>query len=172
MIGFEEANPETEQGRALFQELLWVHGMIRRDLTTLSELSRDVAAGMPAAEVAARIDELKVNGPLWQLKVNCLRYCRFVHSHHHHEDALFFPRLRSANPELDPVVDRLESEHLRVSDLLDEVESAAANLDAPEVPESRSQLQNALGDLGETLLQHLDYEEERAGPTIRRLSVW
>jgi hypothetical protein len=159
--------PETEQGKAIFQELLWVHGAIRRDLATVEELAAEVLAGLPAEEARARVEELKTNGPLWRLKVNCLRYCRFVHSHHNAEDALFFPTLRAANPGLAPVVDKLEADHRAVSDLLDEVEVAAGDLDGDDA--SRARLADGLAELAAELLVHLDFEELEAGPTIRRL---
>lgn len=123
---------ETEQGKALFAELLWVHGAIRRDLATVEELAAEVLDGLPAEEARERIADLQTNGPLWQLKVNCLRYCRFVHMHHNAEDSLFFPTLRAANPDVSPVIDRLEADHRTVSDLLDEVEAAAAGLEGEE----------------------------------------
>ena len=162
-----EAPRETEQGKALFEELLWVHGAIRRDLAAVEELAADVLGGLPAEEARERIAELQTNGPLWQLKVNCLRYCRFVHMHHNAEDTLFFPSLRAANPDVDPVIDKLEADHRTVSDLLDAVEAAAAALD-DEQP-SRRLLSERLDALGEELIAHLDYEELNAGPTIRAL---
>jgi hypothetical protein len=163
---------ETEQGKALFQELLWVHGAIRRDLETVRELSAEVAGGLPAEQARERIEELKTGGPLWQLKVNCLRYCRFVHMHHNAEDTLFFPRLREADPDLAPVVDKLEADHRVVSDLLDEVEASAAVLDQDEgEAEARRRLVVALETLADALLTHLDYEEASAGPTIRSLTA-
>jgi hypothetical protein len=69
-------NPETEQGRALFHELLWVHSVVRRDLETVRRLAAEVVDGLPAKQLNAELDELQTNGPPWQLKVNCLRYCR------------------------------------------------------------------------------------------------
>ena len=158
---------ETELGRALFEELLWVHGAIRRDLETVEALAAEVLDGLPADEAQVRVEALKTNGPLWQLKVNCLRYCRFVHMHHNAEDSLFFPRLREANPGLDPVVDKLEADHRVVSDLLDEVEAAAGELD--EERAERERLAAGLRSLATELLAHLDYEELEAGPTIRGL---
>jgi hypothetical protein len=160
---------ETEQGKALFDELLWVHGAIRRDLATVEELATEVLAGLPAEEARKRIEDLKTGGPLWQLKVNCLRYCRFVHSHHNAEDALFFPTLRAANPDLAPVVEKLEADHRTVSDLLDEVEAAAAGLGDAEEDDPRRSLVDGLTALAAELLAHLDYEEREAGPTIRQL---
>ena len=160
---------ETEQGKALFEELLWVHRAIRRDLATVEELAAEVLGGMPAEEARERIESLRTNGPLWQLKVNCLRYCRFVHMHHNAEDSLFFPRLRAANPDVNPVIDKLEADHRTVSDLLDEVEAAAADLDGEDMP-ARKCLADGLRALAGELLAHLDYEELEAGPTIRSLT--
>jgi hypothetical protein len=74
--------PETDRGRALFEELLWVHRMVRRDLETVRRLADECLEGRPAEELAGEIRKLEANGPLWRLKVNCLRCCRFVHSHH------------------------------------------------------------------------------------------
>lgn len=164
-----EAPRETEQGKALFEELLWVHGAIRRDLVTVEELAADVLGGLPVEDARERIADLQTNGPLWRLKVNCLRYCRFVHMHHNAEDTLFFPNLRAANPDVAPVIDKLEADHRTVSDLLDEVEAAAAALDG-EDPAPRLRLAGGLRALAKELLAHLDYEELEAGPTIRSLT--
>jgi len=123
---------------------------------------------MPGAELEAELRELKTGGPLWQLKVGCLRYCRFVHLHHNLEDAMLFPALREADPAIGPVVDRLEADHRRVSDLLDAVEAAAARLTADE-QDARADVVLALDELHGHLLEHLEYEELRAGPVLRTL---
>ena len=160
---------ETEQGRALFQELLWVHSVVRRDLETVRRLAGEVAGGLPAEQLNAELDELQTNGPLWQLKINCLRYCRFVHLHHRAEDVLLFPRLRETDSEIGPVVDKLEADHRRVSDDLDEVEAAAAHLTNGDSEAARTRVADGLNVLAENLLAHLDFEEREAGPTLRRL---
>jgi len=92
----EDETLETDRGRAMFEELLWVHSMIRRDLQTVERLAGDVADGLSGEAVEDALGELKSAGPLWRLKVNCLRYCRFVHAHHGAEDALLFPVLRAS----------------------------------------------------------------------------
>jgi hypothetical protein len=161
--------PETEQGRALFQELLWVHSAVRRDLETVRRLAAEVLDGLPAERLGAELKDLETNGPLWQLKVNCLRYCRFVHLHHNAEDMLLFPRLRETDPAIGPVVDRLEDEHRRVSDQLDEVEAAAAQLTGGDGEAARRRVADGLNVLATNLLAHLEFEEREAGPTLRRL---
>src|ERR1017187_4699247 len=68
------------RGDAMAAELRWVHDMIRRDLAMVRQLAANVAAGLPAEQAQDGIRSLAADGPLWQLKVNCLQYCRFVHS--------------------------------------------------------------------------------------------
>ena len=155
---------------SLFDELLWVHRMIRRDLETVRELAAAAANGdASAAEVRDGVEALKTNGPLWKLKVNCLHYCAFVHSHHNAEDAMLFPRLRAADPDLGPVVDRLEADHREVSDLLDEVEAAAGALRGEIATEQRARVATALDDLAGHLLEHLEFEEENVAEAMRAM---
>jgi Hemerythrin HHE cation binding domain len=165
----ETRSPETDRGRAIFEELLWVHSIIRRDLATVEQLAADVDAGLPGDAVQDALGELKTAGPLWKLKVNCLRYCGHVHAHHGAEDVLLFPTLRAADPSIGPVVDRLEADHARVSDLLDAVEAAARMLTETDGGDSRQSVIDSLQELHVHLLEHLDYEEQNAGPTMRRL---
>jgi Hemerythrin HHE cation binding domain len=165
----EPRGPETKRGRAIFEELLWVHSIIRRDLEIVEGLAADVSDGLPGEAVRDTLAELKTGGPLWQLKVNCLRYCSHVHAHHGAEDVLLLPALRAANPSLAPVVDRLEADHARVSDLLDVVEAAARALTNSNAGDARQRVIDGLKELHVHLLEHLDYEERNAGPTMRRL---
>jgi hemerythrin-like domain-containing protein len=94
--------------------------------------------------------------------VNCLHYCRFVHGHHRLEDVALFPALRRADPDLGPVVDRLEGDHRRVAEQLDELEAAVAGDD-------RDRVVLALDELAAHLLAHLELEEESIGPALRRM---
>jgi hypothetical protein len=60
----------------LLDELKWVHGMLRRDLAVCRELAGRMAAGGDPAEVTGRIRALQTSSPLWQLRTDCLHYCR------------------------------------------------------------------------------------------------
>jgi iron-sulfur cluster repair protein YtfE (RIC family) len=166
--GFE-ALPETVRGRVTYQLLLRVHAAVRSDLERVERLAEEALEGLPAAELTQQLDDLKRDGMLWRLRVDCLRYCYFVHSHHNAEDVAFFPELRETNPAINPVIDRLEADHRRVSDLLDEIEAAAKTLaDGASVP-AREAVAAALRTLGEELLSHLDYEERNLETTILRV---
>lgn len=168
----ELPGPRNPRGEAMVAELRWVHDMIRQDLRTVRKLAAEIAAGLPADEIQAGIRSLAAGGPLWQLKINCLQYCRFVHSHHHAESIILFPGLRRANPALNPVVDKLEADHLAVSGLLDDVTAAARELGSQEDPAVRDRLAQALQQLSTDLLAHLQYEEENISDTLRTLSGW
>lgn len=167
-----EARSPNPLGDALLEELKWVHNMIRRDLAAVRHMAADVATGLPAADVRAELASLATSGPLWQLKINCLQYCRFVHSHHHGESLMLFPELRRTNPALNPVVDKLEADHARVSDLLDEVETAAQALNRQDDNAVRQRLVDALQTLAVDLLAHLQYEEEQIAGTLRTWTRW
>jgi hypothetical protein len=159
-------------GDGMVAELKWVHGMIRRDLQTVRWLADELEHGMTGQQAADAIGDLAIGSALWQLKVNCLQYCRFVHAHHHAESALLFPRLRASDPALGPVVDKLEADHARVSDLLDDVTAAAAALADQEDAEVRKRLIVALGCLSDDLLEHLQYEEDNISATLRTWTSW
>lgn len=163
-----EPNPV---GEAMVEELRWVHDMVRRDLDTVRRLADEVAAGLAAGEARDRLATLATSGPLWQLKVNCLRYCAFVHGHHNLESLLLFPALRRTNPALNPVVDKLEADHAAISDLLDTVEAAARAL-AGDNAEARDRLVAALRDLATDVLDHLRYEEDHISDTLRTWTEW
>lgn len=164
---------QPHEPNPLFEELLWVHGMIRRDLETVQRLAADVDDGLAAPEVAGRLEELKTNGPLWRLKVNCLHYCRFVHSHHRLEDVALFPAIRRIDPGLDSVVEKLEADHRAVAERLGEVERGAEALTEDDGGDARRALSAALERLATTLLDHLSFEErelERPMAAMRGLS--
>ncbi len=135
-------------------------------------MAADTEAGQPAGAIRGAIQSLASGSAVWQLKVSCLQHCRFVHSHHTHESMLLFPALREANPALAAVVNKLETDHAHVSDLLDEVEAASHQLGQAGEPAARERLVTALRTLGADLLAHLEYEEEHISGTLRTWTRW
>jgi Hemerythrin HHE cation binding domain len=160
--------PVTPQGEALYEDLLWVHGLLRQDLATVERLAVEVMAGAAAETVVEEVRALETTGPLWRLRASCLHYCRFVHHHHRLEDRALFPELRRINPALGPVVDRLQEDHRQVAGLLEGVESAVDALDGGDTPAARALVAAALEALAGHLLAHLDLEEESVADTLRR----
>ena len=75
-----EVQPETTRGRVIYRLLLRVHAAIRSDLEHVERLAAQALEGLPAEELTQQLEELKRNGMLWRLRVDCLRYCYFVHT--------------------------------------------------------------------------------------------
>jgi hypothetical protein len=164
-----ETMPQTVRGRITYKLLRSVHASVRSDLEEVEKLAAEALDGLPAEKLTQQLDELRESSTLWRLRVECLRYCYFVHGHHNAEDVAFFPELRETNPAMNPVIDRLEADHRRVSDRLDTVEAAAKALADDDGEPARRAVADALERLGEELLAHLDYEERNLEATILRL---
>jgi hypothetical protein len=162
----------SSPGEALVAELKWIHGLIRHDLEIVRQVSDHVMTGAPAGDIREQIGKLETSSPLWQLRVNCLHYCRFVHTHHTLEDVALFPELRRSNPALGPVVDKLEADHKVVSDYLDEIDALSRQLMKIDTAETRAELRAALSGLSEHLLAHLAFEEVEIAPTLLQWEKW
>ncbi len=161
--------PETTRGRMLYEALLATHAHIRRELSGVERLAAAVLDGLPADGVQEDLAALKGITMLWQFQISCLRYCSFVHLHHHAEDMQFFDELEQTNPAIKPVVERLRADHRAVSDQLDAVEAATRALTDEDGDEPRRAVAQALEVLKAHLLAHLDYEERHVASTARRL---
>jgi hypothetical protein len=155
----------------LLAELRWVHDMLRRDLATIRTLADAAAGGALAGDIQAGLKQLKTRGPLFQLRVNCLSYCQFVHHHHHNEDAMLFPAVRRSAPHLGATVDKLKADHRLVSDLLDRVEATARELGGDDGP-MRRRLVDSLRTLSDHLLEHLAFEEAQLAPVLATWKRW
>lgn len=163
----------VDTSHPLVQELVRVHDMLRRDLRTCRELADAAVAGAPAAALRESMDQLAVRGPLFQLRTHCLGYCRLVHAHHSGEDLALFPAVRRGAPQLAAVLDRLESDHRVVSQLLDDIEAAVLLLDDDTATyTARAQLSAALAALSDHLLEHLDAEEVALAPVLQTWKHW
>ena len=164
-----EDRPETARGRWLHQALLAVHAHIRGELASVERLATAVLDGLAAEDLHEELEALKSNTTLWQFQVSCLRYCHLVHMHHNAEDREFFDELEHVNPAIRPVVDRLRADHRAVSDYIDAVEATTNALTEDDSDDARRAVANALEELKEHLLAHLDYEERTVAATARRL---
>jgi hemerythrin-like domain-containing protein len=102
-------------------------------------------------------------------RANCLRYCVILESHHGGEDAILFPAVRRAAPQLAAIVDRLEADHRVVASLLADIEQLMHD-QSGRWP--RSALVEALDDLSSTLSGHLDLEETTLQPVLESWSTW
>jgi hypothetical protein len=153
-----------EAPNILLDELKWVHSLIRRDLERCRRLAGDVGGDASWDEIQAQVFELETGGFLFQLRGQCLRHCQFVHAHHGHEDAWMFPAVLEFAPRFAAVVDKLATDHRRISELLDTVELRSRQL--RDHDGARHLLVRALDELSRHLLEHLAYEEEQLAPAL------
>ncbi|WP_375431478.1 LLM class flavin-dependent oxidoreductase [uncultured Friedmanniella sp.] len=150
--------------------LVAVHDHLRAELEQIRGLVAQVLDGSidPAAARGA-INEMTVRQNSWTLGAYCAAYCRLVATHHTIEDQALFPRLRAADPQLAPVVDRLAYEHEIIHEVLERVDRglvAVVNTDP-----SGEQLQRAVDALTDALLSHLSYEERELVEPLARLGI-
>jgi hypothetical protein len=122
---------------------------------------------LSAGEARSALNEMAMRQNDWTLGAFCARYCRVVAQHHTIEDQSVFPHLRSADPDLVPVVDRLHEEHLVIHDAIEGVDRALVH--HLQHPDDFDRLQTAIDVLTDTLLSHLSYEEHELVEPLARL---
>lgn len=152
----QQANPK---------HLLDIHDHLRQELAQVRDVIDQVRRGLLTVGAARSvINTMAMRQNNWTLGAYCESYCRVVTGHHTLEDRSVFPHLRRADPDLGPVLDRLEQEHHVIADVLEQVDEALVGLvgageGARPAAEALDELQRAVDLLTDTLLSHLAYEE-------------
>ena len=119
----------TAHGRAVAGHLVQVHDHLRAELTQIRDLIgqvRDSETGVDQARSA--INQMTLRSNNWTLGAYCASYCRIVTGHHSLEDQAVFPHLRTREPDLGPVIDRLASEHEIIHGVLEDVDAELVEL--------------------------------------------
>jgi alkanesulfonate monooxygenase SsuD/methylene tetrahydromethanopterin reductase-like flavin-dependent oxidoreductase (luciferase family) len=156
-------------GRALAQDLIAVHNHLRGELSQLRDMIGQVAAGnLDPGTARSEIAKLTMRQNQWTVGAYCESYCRLVGMHHTLEDQSLFPGLRSLDPRLVPVADRLHAEHLVIAGVLERVDAALVSLVTSPAP-GLTDLRSAVDLLTDTLLSHLSYEEGELVEPLGRL---
>jgi hypothetical protein len=153
--------------RGSAQHLVDIHDHLRGELEEVRSLVGQVlaSAASPAA-ARSQINVMTVRQQNWSLGAYCQSYCRILTGHHSLEDAAMLPHLRTVQPELGPVVDRLEAEHRVIHDVLEELDRALVRYVGE--PAQGPALQEAVDLLTDTLLSHLSYEEHQLVEPLAR----
>ncbi|MDO5501859.1 MAG: LLM class flavin-dependent oxidoreductase [Actinomycetia bacterium] len=169
-----EERTYSERDNAAPQHLLDIHDGLRAELSQLRDVLAQVAQGhATVGQARSVINTMAMRQNNWTLGGYCQAYCRILTGHHTLEDRSVFPHLRSAEAGLDPVIDRLEAEHVHIHGLVDALDEALVGLvgtDGVGVigAEALTDVQRALDVLTDALLSHLAYEErELIGPLAR-----
>ncbi|WP_250446598.1 LLM class flavin-dependent oxidoreductase [Actinotalea sp. C106] len=167
-----EAVTYTEEGRAAGRHLVEVHDMLRAELTKVRDVVDQVRAGsLDAGRARSAINAMTMRQNQWTLGAYCASYCRVVTQHHSLEDAQIFPHLRSGEPTLEPVIDRLEAEHHVIHEVLENLDRSLVAVIRQDV-EDLDELQDAVDALTDTLHSHFAYEEAQLVEPLARLGFY
>ena len=166
-----EGHAYTARGRAIGRHLAQVHDHLRGELDQIRDLLGQVKRGaLSIGRARAAINEMTMRQNNWTLGAYCASYCAMVTAHHGMEDSAVFPYLRSQDPKLAPVIDRLEAEHVIIHDVLQEIDRALVNL----VTNSGdfTEIEEAVDTLADTLGSHLAYEEGEITEPLSRFGFY
>ncbi|HEY5981343.1 MAG TPA: hemerythrin domain-containing protein [Microlunatus sp.] len=135
-------------------DMVVVHRAFRRELALAPRLVREVAPGDVArAQVIAAHLRLALTG---------------LHLHHTGEDVLLWPKLlERAAPSAD-LVHRMEAQHHRVEDVVDQLPEALDRWEAEARPAVGEEVAATIDQLREALVEHLDDEELHILPLAAR----
>jgi len=155
------------RGLAVGQHLIDVHDHYRAELEQVRDLLARVAKGITAAgQARGELNRLTIRANDWTLGGACQMQCVALTEHHGTEDAAIFPHLSQSQHNLRDVLDRLDTEHHAIHDVLEEIDAALIHL--VQHPADLSPVTEAIDLLTDTLLSHFAYEErELTGPLAR-----
>jgi hypothetical protein len=157
----------SQRGLAVGQHLIDVHDHYRAELEQVRDLLARVAKGITAAgQARGELNRLTIRANDWALGGACQMQCVALTEHHGTEDAAIFPHLRHSQHNLRDVLDRLDTEHHAIHDVLEEIDAALIHL--VQHPADLGPVTEAIDLLTDTLLSHFAYEErELVGPLAR-----
>jgi hemerythrin-like domain-containing protein len=145
--------------------------MLREELAAIRDLITQVQKGaIDAAQARSELNQMTLRQNSWTLGAYCESYCRVVTQHHSIEDAAVFPHLRTAEPGLGPVLDRLSEEHRLIHQVIDAVDRALTGYISH--PDDLTGLQDVTDLLTDTLLSHLAYEERELIEPLARYGFY
>ena len=143
---------KTHDGPADTRMMGIVHAALKRDLQRVERLLREDPAPQGRQRVALG------QHVTWMLD--------FLHAHHSGEDAGLWPLVRERNPAACELLDSMEADHARIAPAADAAAEAARSYAATTNEASRVALAQALEDLIEVLVPHLDREVAEAMPVV------
>jgi alkanesulfonate monooxygenase SsuD/methylene tetrahydromethanopterin reductase-like flavin-dependent oxidoreductase (luciferase family)/hemerythrin-like domain-containing protein len=150
--------------------LVQVHNHLRSELDQLRGVVEQVATGHTTPGLArSLINRMSMRQNYWSLGAFCATYCRVLTVHHALEDSRMFVSLKSGDPGLGPVIERLSEEHEVVAGILTRLDVALVAM--VKDPDQLGVVKSEVERLSDVLLSHLDYEEQELLGPIRRLGI-
>ncbi|MEV2210383.1 hemerythrin domain-containing protein [Streptomyces sp. NPDC050997] len=145
-------NPDAPADKPEIQQMKVIHRVMRREFTQLPALIAGVSVGDTA--------RARLLGNHLSLLLGML------HDHHEAEDELLWPVLMERVPIEKDLIGAMEGQHQVIGDAVGKVAAALPAWTADAKAPARDRLADALRDLGPTLTEHLDLEEDSVLPLI------
>jgi iron-sulfur cluster repair protein YtfE (RIC family) len=151
-------------GLAVGSHLVDVHDHYRAELAEVRTVLTKVREGTTSiGQARAGLNATALRANDWTLAGVCQAECRSLTQHHEMETQAVFPHLRRSHRSLEAVIDRLNTEHRAIHELLEEIDAALVEL--ARRPGDYHRIGQAIDLLTDTLLSHFAYEErELIGP--------
>ncbi|WP_326798539.1 hemerythrin domain-containing protein [Streptomyces sp. NBC_01808] len=138
-------SPESRARLVAFgDELLAIHRGLRAELARLRTETDDYLAGGPRPR---------------DLKAHCLAFCTALTSHHTGEDRGAFPALAARDPELRPLIAKMEEDHAMMSGLLQSLERVLDTLPEDPGEGDAARVRGELEGLSAIVESHFRFEE-------------
>lgn len=149
------------------QHLIDVHDHHRSELAQVRDVLRRVREGVAeVGDARDAIQQLALRRNDWTLGGLCQSFCFGLTMHHTMESGDIFGHLRSKQPDLAPVLDKLHADHLDIHEILEQLDRALVRMVAH--PGEHDAVADAIDALADALLEHLAYEEAQlVGPLDR-----
>ena len=143
-------------GRRLAQ----FHAMHLRELARVHRAMEQVFVGNGTGEqLLTTITSMQMVSNMRLFGNLCGAACEILTGHHSIEDHYVFPRLKGHSAALDKVVERLQSEHLTIHELIVRLETAARELVNTPGSASAGTLRDAFRRLETFVISHFGYEQ-------------
>lgn len=157
----------SRRGLAVGRHLVEVHDHYRQEMLQIRDLLEQVRAGAAAiGDARSEINTMTIRANDWTLGGYCQAQCVSLTQHHSMESGGIFPHLRGSQADLAAVIDRLDSEHRAIHELLEAMDAALVHL--ARNPTDYGPISESVDLLTDTLTSHFAYEErELIAPLAR-----
>ena len=136
------------------RDMVLVHRVFRREFRLLPLMVRQIADGDTRA--AGRVSQ------------HAREMLDALHHHHQNEDELLWPRLLQRTPAGTGLVERMQTQHHAISQILQRIDVALPMWQHAARARDADALATDIGELHALLEQHLDEEEQHVLPIVGR----
>lgn len=150
----------TAADRANGRRLAAYHRLHIEEMNRVRRLIEAIRAGeSPLGLMREAVDKLQIARNYSMFGAVCGRECQMLTFHHTGEDTQMFPAIRSLEPSLARVIDKLAAEHLVIHALIDELQAGADAIAEHPDADTFERLVATFDDLEEIVRSHFGYEE-------------